>query len=173
MSSFTFDSYNDLVNFLFESKHPSDLYNAVFDEWEVMYLSMGASLGAELNLNTKGIDVNGDNEYMQWKKVKNVVKSYLTQDMSQEFSNTPWHDRLTLQLNDLDIRLRCPKTLKNTFDEGLEFDSFRLSFLINSGLTILNATSIEKALPVSTDPIKLWETYIDEILRKWKLDNDK
>lgn len=171
MSTYKFNRYNDLIDFLFNAKKPTQEFDFAFDEWEALHVSVFAPLGLELQLNTKTIDTSGNAEYMTWKKVKHIVKAFLSQDIPQEFSNQGWHEKIPFQISNLDIRLKCPKSMKDNIDQLAEYDSFRLSFLVNSGIIVATATSIEKGFPASIEPIQVWESNVSDIIRKWELDN--
>lgn len=173
MSNFKFDKLNDLIGFLFEATDNINEKNFAFDLWEVTYVSLNTSQGLELSLNTKIVDTTGINEYMFWKNVKPLVRSYITQDMIQEFSNEKWYDRIPTNLNYLDIRFRCSRDLKNTFDTLAQFDSFRLNFVIDKGLFLVLSTAVEKEFPVDVEPIEKWNTYISDTVARWKSDNGR
>jgi len=173
MSTYKFDKYNDLISMLFEARQPSDIYAYAFDDWEVTYLLVDAPLGLQLALNTQAVDTSGTNEYMQWKKVKNILKAFLTQDMSPQFSNVGWYDRIPFMISKLDIRLKCPKQVKEAIDQTGEFDSFRMSLVVDYGLILANVTAVEKHQPVPSETIQLWNNYVSEIINKWKTENGK
>ncbi|AEO93693.1 gp435 [Bacillus phage G] len=173
MSNYKFKKFNDLVNFLFSAKLVSNEFDNALDDWEASYVSITISQGLELSLNTKIIDPSGVNEYMTWKNVKPLVRSYLSQNMTQEFSNIEWFDRIVLQIDKLDIRLRCPKKLKDVFDPTIQYDSFRLNFLTDLGLHMMMANAVEKEFPADPEAFSNWNLYIYNIVEKWKKDNGK
>lgn len=172
-SSYKFEKPNDLINFLYDSKQLNNEFVSAFDNWEITFISVKIAQGLELSLNTKTVDSSGVNEYQTWKNVKPIVRSYLSQNISQEFSNVSWYDRMLLQIGKLDIRLRCPRDLKNRFDPSLQYDSFRLNFVIDSGIYMAMANSVEKVFPVDKEPFSDWNQYVSDIYEKWKKDNNK
>lgn len=171
MTTYKFNRYNDLINFLFNAVQPSQEFNFVFDEWEAIHVSVFAPLGLEVKLNTKIIDSSENLEYMTWKKVKHIIKAFLSRDIPQEFSNIGWHEKIPFQISELDIRLKCPKNIKDKIDTNSEFDSFRLNFVISSGLIVATTTAVEKDFPALAETASLWNTHVANIMSKWELDN--
>ena len=171
-STYKFDGFNDLINFMFTAKNVDDEYKTAFDDWEVTFIALKISQGLELSLNTKIIDTNGINEYQTWRHIKTIVKSYLSQNMSQEFTNIEWYDRILLQVSKLDIRFRCPKHLKDVFDPNAEYDSFRLNFTVDSGMNLLMVNAVEKSFPVTPESYRDWNLYMDGIISRWERENN-
>ena len=172
MATYKFNRDGELLGFLFDAKKVNNKYEYAFDDWEVMYITIHSRSGLDLALNTKTAD-SSEEEYLSWKKIKPIIQAFFKQDVSRSVidEDIPWYNKLLHPISDLDIRLRCPKDIKQNLDKEAQFDSFRLSFLINSGLILVSSTYVEKSFPVLTEPIEKWEAYVADILNLWKSEN--
>lgn len=158
MATYKFESNDQLMNFLFQAKN-TDSTGLAFDSWEITYISLKTSAGLELAMNTKITDTSGNTEYMIWKKIKSMIKTFLDQNGTTGMT--------------MDIRLLCPSSIKNTLDPKNSFSSFRISMYSGSGVIMINSTAIENTTPALVGPLTSWNTMVDNIYTAWQTEYDK
>jgi hypothetical protein len=146
-----------LVDLLFNAVESiDDVSNKnVFLDWEVFRLYIETSNGLKINLETKIIDPSGTNEYITWKKIRDMIKIFF--------------DTNSLMGITIDIRMRLPKDLKLEIDPNGDYHYFNLSFYSKNEVVMVSTTAVEKNLSSSYKPVEQWNDYISNIINVWKL----
>jgi hypothetical protein len=146
MVKFDFKDISELMDFL--------NYVEEFNSWETVTFKMIASNGMQLNTNTQIMDPLGLKKYVEFKKMKPMIKNFIDSNGYLPII--------------LELKLQCPSVLKNQMDPAKEYENLFLNFYSNNVSTYCNISFVESGTNLSTGPITAWAIYITNFVTEWK-----
>lgn len=155
--NYSFAQPENLVDFLFNAVDSVDTVSPlnVFLDWEVTSFYIELPNGLNISMSTRIIDPTGVNEYITWKKIKDMTKIFL--------------DSNSLMGITIDIRMRLPANLKLQIDPNNNYRSFNLGFFSKSDVTMVSNTSVEYSSSAPYKPVEQWTDYVSNLVNIWKL----
>jgi len=145
MNRIDFQNFTQLISFL--------NYVTDFNTWETVLISMIASSGMQLQINTQINDPLGLNQYVAFNKI---------QPMIQNFFNSNGYLPITLRL-----KLRCPDSLRKQMDPANYYSDFYVNFYSNNISTYSTISFVETSKNLNSTPVTAWALYITNLYTQW------
>lgn len=145
ITNINFNSLDDLLDFILNIKE--------FNEWETVIFRMATANGIEMNINTKINDATGARSFIQFKKLKNMLQAFYTQNSYSAIN--------------LEIKLKFPELLQYTIDSNNLYEAFYIDFYSDQLTSFFTLSFVEKTKDFDAGPVQSWIMFITNIYNYW------